>query len=345
MQYQFLGRTGMKVSRICLGAASFGGGGIDYGDWGCVPEKEAHILCDMALEMGINFFDVADAYGSHGVGGHCGLSEEILGTWFTKGGGRREKVILATKMGHVMIQDEYEGPNKPQNLSLYKIRRHFKESLKRLQTDHVELYLMHDLDRRTTWDEIWEAFEGLVRSGRADYIGSSNGAAWQIMKGNEAARRRGFMGIVNEQHCYNLLRRQAELEVIPMAKDQGVGLTLFSPLFRGTLGVDLLSPEKRPLSPHAARVVERYRPQLLEFARLCHDLGEEPATVAVAWELANPAVDSVIIGACTPKDLTELVRAAEIKLNDSTMKRLDEIFPGPGGEAPHAYEGWNELMG
>ncbi|MDR2932925.1 MAG: aldo/keto reductase, partial [Oscillospiraceae bacterium] len=244
MQYTYLGRTGMKVSRICLGTGTFGGGGNGYGNWGSVVEKDAHYLMDMAMDAGINFFDTANAYGNHGEGGYCGLSEAIVGTWFQKGAGRREKTVLATKMGHVVAQYTYDGPNLPGNVSLYKIRRHFGESMKRLQTDHLELYQMHDIDKRTTWDEVWEAMEGLVRSGRVDYIGSSNAAAWQVMKANEAARRRGFMGLVSEQHVYNLIHREAELEIFPMARDQGVGITIFSPLYRGVLGVDLLEPEK-----------------------------------------------------------------------------------------------------
>ena len=343
MQYEFLGRTGMKVSRICLGTGTFGGGSIGYGDWGSVVEKDAHYLMDMALDAGINFFDTANVYGNFGAGGHCGFSEEIIGTWFGKGGNRRERVVLATKMERIMEQDTLDGPNKPRNVSLYKIRRHFRDSLRRLQTDHVELYLMHHLDRRTGWDETWEAMECLVRDGQADYIGSSNAAAWEIMKANEVARRRNFMGLVNEQHIYHLLHREAELEVLPMAKDQGVGITLFSPLYRGVLGIDLLEPDKRPLSPQVKNVVEKYRPKLTAFAQVCHDIGETPATVAIAWELANPAITAPIIGPCTPQDLTELVRAADITLDAATMQKLDEIFPGPGGEAPMAYEGWNEL--
>ncbi len=343
MQYTFLGRTGMKVSRLCLGTGNFGGGQIAYGGWGSVEESRAHYLMDMALDAGINFFDTANVYGNFGAGGHCGLSEKIIGNWFAQGGGRRERVVLTTKMERVMEQDTFDGPNKPRNVSLYKIRRHFRDSLRRLQTDHVELYLMHHLDRRTSWDEVWEAFETLVRSGQVDYIGSSNAAAWEIMKANEAARRRNFMGLVNEQHGYNLIHREAELEVLPMAMDQGVGITIFSPLYRGVLGIDLLEPGKRPLSPQAQNVVEKYRPQLLRFATLCHELGETPATVAIAWQLANPAVTAPIIGPCTPEDLTELLRAVELKLDASTLERLDEIFPGPGGEAPEAYAGWEEL--
>jgi aryl-alcohol dehydrogenase-like predicted oxidoreductase len=333
----------MKISRICLGTGNFGGGGNGYGNWGSVVEKDAHYLMDMALEAGINFFDTANAYGGHGEGGYCGLSEAIVGTWFARGGGRRERTILATKCGHLVREYTWDGPNQEPNVSLYKIRRHFKESLKRLQTDHVELYLMHDIAKPQRWDEVWEAYETLVRNGQVDYVGSSNSSAWEIMKANEAARRRNFMGIVNEQHVYNPLIRQPELEVLPMAQDQGIGITIMSPLYRGVLGIDLLEPETRPLSDEARRVVQKYRPQLMEYARVCHDIGEKTGTVTIAWQLANTGICASIIGPCTPEDLKELVHAADITLNEETMQRIDGIFPGPGGTAPWAYEGWNEL--
>jgi aryl-alcohol dehydrogenase-like predicted oxidoreductase len=344
MHYNHLGRTELLVSRICLGGASFGGGGNGYGNWGSVAEKDAHYLMDMAVEAGINYIDTADAYGGHGEGSYPGRSEEIIGSWFAKGGGRREKIVLTTKAGHGSGKNkDIDGPNARRSLSLYIIRRHFAESLKRLQTDHVEVYLMHDIAKPNTWDEIWEAYEGLVRSGQVDYIGSSNGAAWEIMKAQEAARRRNFLGIVNEQHVYHPLIREPELEVFPMALDQGIGITLFSPLFRGVLGIDLLEPGKRPLSDEAQRVVEKYRPQLLEYAKLCHDIGEPVAAVTIAWELANPAITAAIPGICTPEDLKEFIHADEIVLSQSTMERIDEIFPGPGGVAPWAYERWLEL--
>jgi aryl-alcohol dehydrogenase-like predicted oxidoreductase len=344
MNYNYLGRTELLVSRICLGTGTFGGGGNGYGNWGSVGEKEAHYLMDMAVEAGINYFDTADAYGEQGQGSYSGRSEEIIGAWFAKGGNRREKVVLTTKVGHVMARNEnFEGPNAGRNISLYKIRRHFNESLKRLKTDHVEVYLMHDIAKPHTWDEVWEGFEALVRSGQVDYIGSSNGAAWEIMKAQEVARRRNFLGIVNEQHVYHPLIRQPELEILPMAIDQGIGITIFSPLYRGVLGIDLLEPDKRPLSDEAKRVVEKYRPQLTEYAKLCHEIGEPVGAVTIAWQLAHPAITASIIGPCTPEDLKELIHADDIKLDQSTMERIDQIFPGLGGPAPWSYEGWLEL--
>jgi len=345
MKYGYLGRTGLKVSKLSLGTGNFGSGSSGGGNWGCVSEKEAFKIMDAAIDAGINFFDTADVYGEKGQGGYCGFAEEIIGKWFSQGGGRRQKVVLGTKVEREMEEDQFEGPNKPGGLSLYKIRRHFEASLKRLQTDHIELYQMHHVDRNAPWEELWEAFEGLVKQGRVDYIGSSNFAAWDIMKAQEAARKRNFMGLVNEQHRYNLLCRLPELEVLPAAIDQGIGITLWSPLVRGLLGVNMFQLDKHPLSDEVKRVLEKYRPQLTEFSKLCRDLGEKEANVALAWEIANPAIVAPVIGPGSLKDLQEMLRAVEIELDPSTMKRLDEIFPGPGGDAPEAYSGWNELQG
>ncbi len=327
MEYCSLGRSGLKVSRLCLGTGNFGTGGAEKANWGTVGEKEAFDIMDAALDAGINFFDTANVYG--GVG-HRGYTEEIIGRWFAQGGGRREKTVLATKVGRVMEEDEYDGPNKPEGLSLYKIRRHFEGSLKRLQTDHVELLQMHKVDRSVTWDELWEAFEGLVRQGKLDYVGSSNSSAWDIMKAQHAAKDRHFMGLVSEQARYDLLGRLAELEIIPAVTDLGIGLTIFSPLVRGLLGIDMLKPFARPLSDVARKQMDMYKTQLTAFSHLCRDLGEAEATVALAWTLSNAAVSSVIIGPCSVDDLQALLRSVALKLDASTLEKLDEIFPGPG---------------
>jgi aryl-alcohol dehydrogenase-like predicted oxidoreductase len=345
MEYAYLGRTGMKVSRLCLGTGNFGTGNKSEGNWGSVNEKEAFRIMDAALEAGINFFDTANVYGGLADDGYTGLSEEIIGRWFVQGNKRREQVVLGTKVERTMHTDTWDGPNMPRNLSLYKIRRHVEGSLRRLRTDHIELYQMHHVDRHTGWEEVWEAFEGLVRSGKVDYIGSSNFAAWDIMKAQEAARGRHFMGLVNEQHRYNLLCRYAELEVLPCAVDQGIGITLFSPLVRGLLGVDMLNPEKRPRSIEVDNAIEKYRSKLTAYSALCRDLGEKEAAVALAWTLKNPAVTAPVIGPASLRDLEDMLRAVEIKLEEPVMKRLDEIFPGFEGGAPDAYDGWLELAG
>jgi aryl-alcohol dehydrogenase-like predicted oxidoreductase len=176
MKYTRLGHSGLWVSKICLGTANFGSGtSTGFHDWGVVNEKEAFRIMDFALDAGINFFDTANVYG----GLDCrGMSEEIIGRWFKTGGQRREKTVLATKVGRLFEKDTVDGPNNREGLSLYKIRRHLDASLKRLQTEKIELYQMHKHDPGTSWDEIWEAFEGAVRSGKVDYIGASNHDAW-----------------------------------------------------------------------------------------------------------------------------------------------------------------------
>jgi aryl-alcohol dehydrogenase-like predicted oxidoreductase len=331
MEYCSLGRSGLQVSRLCLGTGNFGTGGTEKANWGTVGEKEAFQIMDAALDAGINFFDTANVYG--GVG-HRGYTEEIIGRWFAQGGGRREKTVLATKVGRIMEEDETDGPNKPEGLSLYKIRRHFEGSLKRLQTDRVELLQMHKVDRRVTWEELWEAFEGLVRQGKLDYVGSSNFSAWDIMKAQYAAKERHFMGLINEQTRYDLLGRLAELEIIPAVTDLGIGMTIYSPLVRGLLGIDMLNPLSRPISDVAKGQIEVYKTQLTAFSQLCRDLGETEANVALAWTLSNKAISSVIIGPCSVEDLNSLLRSVALKLDASTLKNLDGIFPGPGPYNP-----------
>ncbi|MBE6936409.1 MAG: aldo/keto reductase [Ruminococcaceae bacterium] len=327
MKYKKLGRTGMTVSRLCLGTGNWGYSDEPYGNWATTGEKEAFKIMDAALDAGVNFFDCANVYGNHG-SGTTGTSEEIIGKWFQQGGGRREKVILGTKVGREMYNNDYDGPNRPEGLSLYKIRRHAEGSLQRLQTDHIELYQMHNVDRSVNWDELWEAFEGLVRSGKVYYVGASKFAGWELMKAQEAARRRNFMGLACEQHRYDMLRRAAELEAFPACIDQGIGVTLYSPLQRGLLGYDILEPN-RTLTYEATLDLEKYRPQLTEYAKLCHDLGESVANVTLAWEMHHPAVTAPVIGPATLKDFEEMLRSVEIELTEDVLKEIDRIFPPP----------------
>lgn len=325
MKYCRLGRTGLYVSKICLGTANFGTGkSSGAGDWGVVDEKGSFRIMDYALECGINFFDTANVYG--GIE-HRGLTESIIGKWFAQGNGRREKVVLGTKVGRIFEKSDLDGPNNVEGLSLYKIRRHVEASLKRLNTDHVELIQMHKPDPATGWDEIWEAFEGLVRSGKVDYVGTSNHDAWQIMKAQECARKRGFMGVVNEQHLYTPLTRNPELELLPMVKDQGIGITIFSPLFRGLLGVDAFHPEKRTMNAESERLFERYRTQAEKYSRLCRELGESEANVTFAWELSRPEITSVITAPTCVEDLSSILKSVDLVLQEDVLKRIDEIFP------------------
>lgn len=321
MEYAQLGRTGVKVSKLCLGTMNFGPH---------TSEEDSFAIMDHALELGINFFDTANAYG--GKMGE-GITEKIIGRWFAQGGGRREKVVIATKVFGRMG----EWPNQSR-LSAWHIVRACEASLKRMQTETIDLYQMHHIDRETPWEEIWQAMETLVKQGKVIYAGSSNFAGWHIAQAQEVARSRHFMGLVSEQSLYNLNARMVELEVVPACKAYGLGLIPWSPLAGGLLGGALQKPDEgRRASQHFRENVEKHRGKLERYEALCANLGERPADVALSWLLHNPVVTAPIIGPRTMEQLTGSLRSIEIKLTDEILKNLDEIFPGPGGEAPEAY--------
>jgi aryl-alcohol dehydrogenase-like predicted oxidoreductase len=320
MQYSRLGRSGLKVSRLCLGTMNFGPQ---------ASEADSFAIMDKALELGINFFDTANRYGGR-IG--IGATEEIIGRWLAQGG-RRERIVLATKVYGALG----EGPN-DRGLTAYHIRRACEESLRRLQTDHIDLYQMHHIDRTVPWEEIWQAMEQLVREGKVLYVGSSNFAGWQIAQANSLAAARQFMGLISEQSLYNLNARMIELEVIPACRAYGVGIIPWSPLAGGLLGGALQKAATgRRADEHAQQNVEKYRKQLEAYEALCRELGEQPADLALAWLLHNPVVTAPIIGPRTLDQLTGSIRALEIQLSDETLAQLDQIWPGPGGEAPEAY--------
>jgi aryl-alcohol dehydrogenase-like predicted oxidoreductase len=300
-------------------------------------EKETWAIMDKALDAGINFFDTANVYGSPN-NGRNGWTEEIMGRWFAQGGGRREKVVLATKV-YGDMSDENDGPNGPRGLSAYKIRRHIEGSLTRLQTDHIELYQMHHIEQHAPWDEIWGVFEALVNQGKAYYIGSSNFGARHLAYAQAQAEKRNFLGLVSEQHKYSLVCRLPELEVLPAVQELGLGLIPWSPLGGGFLSGTVLNPvagSERAASA-AQNLTEAQRTQLEAYTALCKDLGESESNVALAWLLANPAVTAPIIGPRTLEQFKSTLRAVDIKLPEDVLKRLDELFPGPGGAAPEAY--------
>jgi aryl-alcohol dehydrogenase-like predicted oxidoreductase len=293
-------------------------------------EPDSHAIMDKAVELGINFFDTANVYGwKTGEG----VTEQIVGRWLARGGGRRERIVLATKVFGRMG----DGPN-DRGLSAYHIKRACEESLRRLQTDRIDLYQMHHIDRDAPWDEIWQAMKQLVREGKVLYVGSSNFAAWNIAHANSLAAQRHFLGLVCEQSLYNLNARTIELEVIPACQTLGLGLIPWSPLGGGLLGGILRKiAEGRRASDRIQKALEKQRPKLEAYEALCGELGEQPADVAVAWLLHNPAVTAPIIGPRTMEQLTGSLRALEIKLNADALAKLDQIFPGPGGQAPEAY--------
>jgi aryl-alcohol dehydrogenase-like predicted oxidoreductase len=312
MQYTNLGRTGLKVSRLCLGTMNFGPH---------TTEEDSFAIMDRALEHGINFWDTANVYG--GKKGE-GITEQIIGRYFAQGGGRREKVVLATKV----YGDMGDWPN-TSRLSALNIRRACDESLRRLQTDYIDLYQMHHVWRDAPWEEIWQAMELLVQQGKVLYIGSSNFAGWHIAKANEAAKKRNFLGLVSEQSIYHLLNRNIELEVIPACKDYGLGVIPWSPLAGGLLGGVLAKAEAgRRASEGVQKQLDKHRDKIEAWEALCRDLGENPADVALAWMLQNPVVTAPIIGPRTIEQLDGSLRALEITLSEETNKTLNELFPG-----------------
>ena len=320
MEYTNLGRTGLKVSRVCLGTMNFGP---------LTSEADSFAIMDKSLDLGINFFDTANVYGWK-LGE--GITENIIGRWLAQGG-RRDRIVLATKVFGRMGED----PNE-RRLSAYHIRRACEDSLRRLQTDHIDLYQMHHIDRETPWDEIWQAMELLVQQGKVLYVGSSNFAALHIAQAQCAAKERHFMGLVSEQSLYNLNARMIELEVIPACKDYGLGLIPWSPLAGGLLGgVIAKQAQGRRNSERIQETIEKHRRQLEAYENLCQEIGEQPADVALTWMLLNPVVTAPIICPRTIEQLEGNLRSLEIKLSEETLKKLDEIWPGPGGEAPEAY--------
>ena len=325
MDYTHLGRSGVSVSRLCLGTMNFGA---------ITSEADAHTIMDAAHEHGINFFDSSNTYGQPRAEG---VTESVIGRWMAAGGGRRDRTVLATKL----YGGKGEWPN-DRFLSALNIRRACEESLRRLGTDHIDLYQMHHVDRGTPWDEIWEAMDVLRTQGKIIYVGSSNFAGWHIAQAQEAALRRPAFGLVSEQSLYNLAARTVELEVLPACRGYGIGVIPWSPLHGGLLSGVLRRQGSSGRSSGgraraAAEAIQEMRPQIEAYEAFCADLGEEPAVVALAWLLHQPAVTAPIVGPRTLPQLTGALRALEVALDEKALGRLDEIFPGPGGAAPEAY--------
>jgi aryl-alcohol dehydrogenase-like predicted oxidoreductase len=339
MQYVNLGRSGIKVSRLCLGTMNFG----PY-----TSEEDSFAIMDKALELGINFFDTANVYGAvipgvakgpatawdkiaSKVG--VGETEQIIGRWLAQGNRRREQIVLATKVNGRMG----EGPN-DRRLSAYHIRKACEDSLRRLQTDHIDLYQMHHVDRETPWEETWQAMQVLVQQGKVIYVGSSNFAGLHIALAQQAAKERHFMGLISEQSHYNLNARMIELEVIPAIRAFGLGLIPWSPLAGGLLG-GILQKQKegRRATESVEQKISKHRPQLEAYENLCREIGEPPADVAMAWLLHNPVVTSPIIGPRTPQQLESSLHSLDVHLSVDVIVKIENIWPGPGGEAPEAY--------
>ncbi len=328
MEYTQLGRSGLSVSRLVLGTMNFGPE---------TSEQDSYAIMDRAHEDGINFFDTANVYGwEKGEG----ITEQIIGRWFEQGGGRRERTVLATKLYGSM--GDWPNDNK---LSALNIRRAAEASLRRLNTDYLDLYQMHHVDRDTPWDEIWEAFSVLHQQGKVLYFGSSNFAGWHLAQAQEAARARHFLGLVSEQSIYNLLTRWVELEVLPAARHYGIGVIPWSPLHGGLLGGVLRKQREggaaRSGKGRSADSLNEHRDAIEAYEKLAADLGADPADVGVAWLLHQEGVTAPIIGPRTMAQLEGSLRAVDLKLDADTLARLDELFPAPGPNgskpAPEAY--------
>ena len=320
MEYTRLGRTGLKVSRLCLGTMNW--------PW-LTTETEAYDVMSRSLDVGINFFDCANVYG--GKRGE-GLTEQVLGRWFKQDPSHRAKVVLATKV----YGDMGPWPNQSR-LSALHIRQACEDSLRRLRTDHIDLYQMHHIDRDSPWDEVWQAMQQLVQAGKVIYVGSSNFAGWHIAQANEAAKSRNFLGLVSEQTRYNLICRTPELEVIPACEGYGLGFIPWGPLMGGVLaGAAAKAKSGRRADGNAAKDLQKNLPKVLAYEKLCAKHKLDPAQVGLAWLLHQKIVTAPIIGPRTVGQVDTAVAAMKLKLSADFLKKLDEIFPGPG-PAPEAY--------
>ena len=320
MEYNSLGRAGVKVSKLCLGTMNLAK---------LVDEKTSFAILDAAIDAGINFIDTADVYG--GID-QRGRTEEFIGKWMAQGG-RRAKLVLATKVYGKMG----DGAN-DRGLSAFHIRSACESSLRRLKTDHIDLYQMHHIDRMTPWDEIWQAMEQLAKAGKITYNGSSNFAAWNIVEAQCTARARNYSGLISEQSLYNLSNRMIELEVIPACRKYGVGIIPWSPLAEGLLaGILNDSAGVRKKTEAVQKKLETHRKQVEEYESYCKSISKKPEAVAISWLLINPAISSVIIGPRTVAQVNSLVENLQTTLSDDEINRIENIWPGPGGEAPEAY--------
>ncbi|WP_436492018.1 aldo/keto reductase [Actinokineospora sp. HUAS TT18] len=328
MEYTHLGRSGLSVSRLVLGTMNFGPE---------TTEPDSYTIMDRAHEHGINFFDTANVYGwQKGEG----VTEQIIGRWFAQGDGRREKTVLATKLYGSMG----DWPNDT-FLSALNIKRAVEGSLRRLNTDYIDLYQMHHVDRNTPWEEIWEAFSVLRQQGKVLYFGSSNFAGWHLAQAQEAAKARHFLGLVSEQSIYNLLTRWIELEVLPAARHYGLGVIPWSPLHGGLLGGAIRKERdgtgSRATKGRSGDALGTHRPAIESYEKLCADLGADPATVGLAWVLHQEGVTGPIVGPRTVEQLDNSLDALELKLDTETLAKLDELFPPPAPNgakpAPEAY--------
>lgn len=331
MQYRQLGRSGLKVSALTMGTMTFGGKGV-FAKVGNVGLEEARRLVDLCLEAGVNLIDTADIY-SHGA------SEEIVGEILQ--GGRREKTLIATKARFAMGQGHNDG-----GLSRHYLIRACEASLKRLRTDRIDLYQVHEWDGLTPLEETLEALDTLVKQGKVRYVGCSNYAGWQLMKALGVSERKHYQRFVTQQIHYTLQCREAEYELLPIAHEQGLGTLVWSPLAGG-----LLSGKHRrnQETPKGTRQLEgwseppvRDEDTLWDIVDALVAVGEahdvSAAQVALAWLLGRPTVASVIIGGRNERQFKDNLAAVDLKLEDAERARLDEV-----SAPPVLYPYWHQL--
>jgi NDP-hexose C3-ketoreductase / dTDP-4-oxo-2-deoxy-alpha-D-pentos-2-ene 2,3-reductase len=313
VRYTRLGRSALQVSRVILGTLNLGVR---------TTHAEGVDILDAALDCGINTVDTANDYGWQR---HKGFTEEFIGDWLALGGGRRDKVVLATKVCNPMS----DWPN-DSGLSARNIINSCEQSLRRLKTDWIDLYQMHRADPHASLDEIWTAMDILVRQGKVRYVGSSNFAGWNIAAAQERARRDGGLGLVSEQCVYNLVAREADAEVLPAAAAYGVSILAWSPLHGG-----LLSGALRKLADgtavktaqgRAQVALPRLRDRVATFENTCASLGVEPAEAALSWVLSRPCITGAVIGPRTMEQLHGAVRALDREPPDG----LEQLFGEAG---------------
>lgn len=329
MKYGFVGRSNLIVSKVGLGTMSFG----DQ-----TPKEEAFRIMDQAVDMGINLFDTADVYND-------GKAEAIIGEWLHNRPGMREKVVIATKFyGHL-----HPGlPNEEVGVSMHKSKVHLEGSLKRLQTDYIDIYQSHHFDTHITDDEFWDMMQLNINSGKVLYAGTCNGTGWSLARLQMAARHRNIFGFISEQSNYSLINRFVELEVLPAAQYFGIGVFAFMSLAGGILTCKSMNE----VGARTKFVMKEYEydpvnnPQLQAYSRLCRDLGEKENVVAAAWTIHNPAVSATLLGARVASHLDDITRVVELKLPEDFLSELDKIFTYSNGRplrpntpAPFAYAG------
>jgi aryl-alcohol dehydrogenase-like predicted oxidoreductase len=317
MEFRQLGRSGLRVPVLAFGTATFGGGSEFYRAWGSTDVAEAKRLVDLCLDAGASFFDTANSYST-------GMAEEILGAAIA---GRRQEVILATKATFPMGA----GPNEAGS-SRHFLRRACEDSLRRLRTDHIDVYYMHGVDENTPVEETLKALDTLVTSGKVTYVACSNFSGWQLMKSLAISDRYGWPPYVAHQAYYSLVAREYEWELMPLAIDQGIGTVAWSPLAGGALSGKVRRGEPIPdgsrvsqLGLERAGDIERLYDIVAALEEIARETGKTVPQVAINWVLTRPTVASVVIGARSETQLRENLSAAEWRLDSAHVARLDAV--------------------